>query len=228
MPGPVYVLPSGPDAESSSRSSCSSGSVRSHLIAFEVMTALSSLSSRLAPALVTACLVLVACGGSEMTLSEYGAELESLVANMNARLELGEKALESEPATVELIRTWADDRMVARNEFMAAFNALTPPDEAKELSRAAAESIAALVAAEQEMVDEIHRIDDLATLQQIWSSPTGQAARAADEKAVAICRAAQAAMDATAGRAQFAGTPWVPAELQEVVQVAFGCRPADR
>lgn len=184
--------------------------------------------SRLTCAVGAAALVLVACGGNQLTLSEYAAEMESLVATMNARLDLGTEALDTEPSTVELIRTWADDRMVARNEFMDAFNALTPPEGAVELSKAAAETIAALVSAEQEMVDEIHRVDDLATLQRIWSSPLGQAARLADEKAVAICEAAQAAMDSTEERAQFAGTPWVPAELQDVVRVTFGCTPADR
>lgn len=179
-------------------------------------------------ALGAAALVLVACGGSGVTLSGYAAEIESLVATMNARLDLGTEALDTEPSTVELIRTWADDRMVARNEFMSAFNALTPPDEAVELSKAASDAISALVAAEQEMVDEIRRVDDLATLQRIWSSPVGQAARVADEKAVAICQAAQDTMDSTAERARFAGTPWVPAELQEIVRVAFGCTPADR
>ncbi len=171
---------------------------------------------------------LAACGEAEMSLSEYGTEIETLVNDMNARLDRGTTALDTEPSSVELIRMWADDRMEARNEFMASFNALMAPEEAVDLSEAAAETIAALIAAEQEMVDEIHRIDDLATLQQIWLSPSGQAARVADEKAVALCQAAQAAMDSTADRAQFVGTPWVPAELQDVVRVAFGCTPADR
>ena len=228
MPGPVCAPRNGLAAESNSRFSFPGTSIGSAPDSVWVMGLHRFLSTRLTLALGAAAVVLVACGGSGMTLSEYAAELESLVATMNARLDVGTEALDTEPSTVDLIRTWADDRMVARNEFMNAFNALTPPDEAVELSEAAAETISVLVAAEQEMVDEIHRVDDLATLQRMWSSPVGQAARLADEKAVAICQAAQAAMDSTAERAQFAGTPWVPAELQDVVRVAFGCTPADR
>lgn len=179
-------------------------------------------------ALAALVLVLASCGGSETSLSEYASELESLVATMNARLDLGTEALDTEPASVELIRKWADDRIAARDEFMAALTATPPPAEAADLHAAATDTIGALVAAEKEMVAEIHRIDDLATLQQIWSSPAGQAARLADEKAVEICMAAQAAMDSTADRSQFVGTPWVPAELQDVVRVTFGCTPADR
>ena len=74
----------------------------------------------------------------------------------------------------------------------------------------------------------IHEIDDLATLRQIWSTPSGQAARLADEKAVEICRAAQAAMDSTADRSAFVDMPWVPPELQEIVNVTFGCTPEER
>lgn len=177
---------------------------------------------------VAATLTLGACGSSETSLSEYATELETLVAQMNARLDLGTEALDTETPTVELIRTWADDRMVARNEFLTALKDLAPPEEAADLAAAAVETISALVEAEQQMVDEIQRIDELAALQQIWSSPSGQAARVADQKAVEICQAAQAAMDSTTDRAQFVGTPWVPAELQDVVRVAFGCTAADR
>ncbi len=179
-------------------------------------------------ALAAAALVLASCGGADTSMSEYAAELESLVATMNARLDLGTQALDSEPSTVELIRKWADDRIAARDEFIDTFNAIPPPKEAEDLHAAAADTLGALVAAEKEMVAEIHRIDDLATLQQIWSSPAGQAARVADERAVEICQAAQAAMDSTADRSQFVGTPWVPAELQDIVRVTFGCTPADR
>jgi len=182
----------------------------------------------LALALGAAALVLAACGSADASLSEYAGELESLVATMNARLDRGTEALDTEPSTVELIRKWADDRIAARNEFMDALAAIVPPEEVEDLHAAATDTIGSLVAAEQGMVDEIHRIDDLATLQSIWSSPAGQAARVADAKAVEICQAAQVAMDSTADRAQFAGTPWVPAELQDVVRVAFGCTPADR
>lgn len=187
-----------------------------------------SLVSRLTVAFAAAALVLVACGSSEMSLSDYAAEIESLVATMNDRLDLGTEALDTEPSTVELIRKWADDRIEARGEFIDAFNAISPPTEAKDLHAAAADTLGALVTAEREMVAEIHRIDDLATLQQMWSSPAGQAARAADAKAVEICQAAQAAMDSTADRSQFVGTPWVPAELQDIVRVTFGCTPVDR
>lgn len=82
--------------------------------------------------------------------------------------------------------------------------------------------------AEQEVADLAHASDDLQTVSALWDSPTGEAARAADQKAIELCQAAQQALNSTEERQRLAGVPWVPSELQEVVTVAFGCLAEDR
>ncbi|NNL13318.1 MAG: hypothetical protein HKO82_06480, partial [Acidimicrobiia bacterium] len=106
--------------------------------------------------------------------------------------------------------------------------AIEPPDEAADLHAAAVDAITALVAAEQELFDVANTSDDLETLENLWTSPAGEAARAADAKAIEICQAAEAAINSTEERQALVGMPWVPSELQEVVTVAFGCTAAER
>ena len=79
------------------------------------------------------------------------------------------------------------------------------------------------MAAEQVVFEQASVITDLEEIGRLWETPAGQAARIADEQAVAICQAAEAAISSTQDRRQFVGMPWVPTELQAVVSVAFGC-----
>ena len=180
----------------------------------------------LLPALLLGAL-LIGCGGSA-TLSEYATAVEDLVTSMNLQLDADIVELEAAPPTVSGIREWAAKRMVLRNGFLADFEELDPPQQAADLHDAALEAIQALVAAEQALADRAQETDDLDELQNLWTSPQGQAARVADAKAVEICRAAQEALNSTADRAVFAGMPWVPPELQEVVTVVFSCSGDER
>lgn len=43
------------------------------------------------------------------------------------------------------------------------------------------------------------------------------------ETGFGVCREMQAAFDETRERAVIEGTPWLPAEMEESVEVAFGC-----
>jgi non-ribosomal peptide synthetase component F len=168
-----------------------------------------------------------ACGGGP-SLTDYAAELETMVTTMNDRLDRIDEDLAGSEQTVPRIHGYAEDRIEARTTFLASLEALEPPTEAEDLHVAALDAIRSLVAAEQTLFEQAMASDDLEELTTLWNTPAGAAARAADEQAVAICRAAEAAINSTAERQAFAGMPWVPTELQEVVTVAFGCTAADR
>ena len=168
-----------------------------------------------------------ACSSSP-SLTEYAAELEAVVQSHNAGMDANDRSLDSQPSTVENIRAYASTRMGLRDAFLAGFEALEPPGEAKDLHEAALETIRAVVSAERNLFNVASTSDDLTELQNLWASPAGQTARAADEQAVAICQAAEAAINSTEERQALVGMPWVPSELQEVVTVAFGCTAAER
>ena len=81
---------------------------------------------------------------------------------------------------------------------------------------------------EAELAARVLAMDSPVGIEEIWETTEGQAARAADADAVALCRAAQAEFDSTKERAALEGVPWIPADLKQVVRVAFGCTPEER
>ena len=177
---------------------------------------------------LVACLVATGCGGGGLSLTQYASETERLATTMNSRLDDLDVIFDGEVSTVAEVRTYATDRMTARNAFLAGFEELDPPGEAEDLHEASLAIIRTLVEAEQELADLAFASDDLETLAGLWDSPTGQKARSVDAQVVALCQAAQASLNSTRERQAFVGQPWVPSELQEVVEVSFGCTEAER
>jgi len=170
--------------------------------------------------------VATACGGG-LTLGEYAEELESLVATMNADLDQLDAGLE-ETQDLETVRSYAQERVEIRSDFLAALRALDPPDDVAELHVVAIGIIERLTAAESVLADRVMSMESTDGLESIWDTPEGVAARTADEEAVALCLAAQTTLDDTADRSQFKDVPWIPPEMKEVVVVVFGCLATER
>ena len=61
----------------------------------------------------------------------------------------------------------------------------------------------------------------------LLDSPEAKALEVATAGMIGFCLERQAEFDATADREVFADTAWIPAEMQEVVLVAFGCESLD-
>lgn len=178
--------------------------------------------------LLGAGLLLLGACSSGPSLTEYAAEVEAIVATHNADMDDNDAYLASEPETLERIQTYAQRRMEFRTTFLAAMEGLEPPREAQDLQDAALATLRSLVESEQVLFERATAATDVADVGDIWASPEGQAARAADAQAIAICQAAEAAINSTEERQALVGMPWVPTELQEVVTVAFGCTAAER
>lgn len=180
--------------------------------------------------IVTGLLVigLVACGGdSGSGLEEYAAQLEDEVAAMNVRLDEIDIQLEDVASVDEARRLW-DQRIAARQRFVDHLRAVDPPESATELHAAGDDIMGRLVEAEAAMGMLAGEYETVASLGWIWNTPEGQAARAVDQEAVGICRAAQASFDETAGREVLADVPWVTSDMKEVIDVVFGCTAEER
>jgi hypothetical protein len=170
--------------------------------------------------------IATACGGGP-TLGEYAEELESLVVTMNAHLDQLDAGLETTP-DMEAVRSYARERVEIRSDFLAALSALDPPDDVAELHVVAVGIMERLTAAESALADRVMSMDSTDSIESIWATPEGIAARTADEEAVAVCLAAQTTLDDTADRSQLKDVPWIPPEMKEVVVVVFGCLVDDR
>lgn len=79
-----------------------------------------------------------------------------------------------------------------------------------------------LAAAEAELAEVAAGGATVGSLAALFQLPEGQGVAAAEGEAIALCQAAQADFD-SAEDARLAGSVWIPAELKEVVSVAFRC-----
>jgi hypothetical protein len=175
--------------------------------------------------LVLGLLTSACSGGSSVT--DYAEEVEALVVTMNARLDDLDADLEQNQ-DLDHIRTYAAQRVVARSALIDSLDTLVPPDDVAELHGTALEILKRVTAAEAAMADRVMTWTSEFDIEPIWETPEGVAARTADADAIAVCFAAQAEFDPTADRAVFKDTPWIPAEMKEVIVVAFGCEAEDR
>lgn len=176
--------------------------------------------------LVIAALLFGACS-SGPTLGEYAEQVESLVVGMNGRIDAADAALAADE-TLDQARASATERVSARRDFIDELGDLDPPEGAAELHETTLDIMSRLTEAETAVAQLVIDADSLAELGDVWATPEGQAARAIDAETVALCLAAQEALDATAQRRDLSGVPWIPAEMTEVVQVTFGCLAEER
>lgn len=170
---------------------------------------------------------LTACGGESTSLSEYAGQLEDEVGVMNARLDEIDTQLDRAASVDEAVQLW-NQRIAARQRFLDFLATVDPPASASEAHAAADDILERLTAAEAAMATLADEYETVPSLGQIWDTPEGQAARAVDQEAVAICRAVQAHFEETADRAALEAVPWLTDEMTEVIDVVFGCTAEER
>ena len=168
-------------------------------------------------------LVLVACGGGTLSLSEYGEQGEQLVIDVSQRVDALDAELGSEDQTLDSVRAYWDQRVEARRDFSEGLEALEPPEEATELHAVVVDMFNRLTVAEESLAARVTSLETVSGPAEWWATPEGQAARAVDDEVTQICVVAQGAFDETVGREAVAEVPWMPPEMKEVVRVAFGC-----
>lgn len=159
---------------------------------------------------------------SEMSLPEYAEEVEALVTTMNARLdELDVEFVDT--ANLSGIKEYARERVKARTDFLSGMNELDAPEVVVELHTEAISIMDRVVETEGTLSEMVQNLDSVSDVDSIWETPEGVAARTADERAVALCEAAQDTLDSTASGSDLEGVPWIPPEMKQIVRVAFGC-----
>ena len=181
-------------------------------------------------AALAACLFLglAGCGGSEPTLTDYAEGVEALTTALYDTTDQISSEIEAKvgpsgmPPAADLHAAYRDGA-AAFQDFLDGLGDVDPPSDIAELHAALIDLATRLAATSDAMsarVDEFKDGDDWDALMQ---TPQARAARAAEEEIVAFCQERQAELDATVGREGLSDAPWIPAEMQEVVLVAFGC-----
>ena len=172
-------------------------------------------------------LIVAACGNGAMTLSEYAGAAEGLVAEMEASFAALDGEWEGQAPTVAGAERYWEGRLAIRDEFLDGVQELRPPEQVADQHRAAVAVFEKITAADAALADAVA---GMATIDEHWQwvdTPEGRAAAAVLEEVYEFCRSSQDEYDATRARESLDDLPWVPAEMAEVVKVAFGCPPAD-
>ena len=166
---------------------------------------------------------LAACGASTLTVSEYAAEAEALVARMTAEFAELDAAWESQAPSREGALAYWDGRLEIRGDFLEGVEALDPPDAVAEQHAAALDVFTRITQADEALAARVAAMDEVTEHRGWLETPEGAASLALLEEVYAFCRASQAEYDATEEREGLEDVPWLPSEMTEVVSVAFGC-----
>ena len=166
--------------------------------------------------------ILASSCASEISLPEYAKEVEALVTTMNARLDELETEF-SDAEDLDDIKEYARERVEARTVFISGMRELDAPEAVADLHGEAITIMGRVVETEGTLSDMIQKLDSVSDVDSIWDTPEGVAARAADERAVVLCEAAQETLDSTDSGSELEGVPWIPPEMKQIVRVAFGC-----
>ena len=167
--------------------------------------------------------LMTACGGGTLTLSEYSADMATLVETLDSRLDAEAEKYNSGSPTVEGLRSYLAIRVDAYRTAVDGINAADPPDQVEDLHQTFAKIIGNLLTAEEERAAFAHTVDSVEALPLVWDGPESDAVSAAEADAIVLCRAAQTEFDATEQREALVDVPWMPSELKEVVSIALNC-----
>ncbi len=180
-------------------------------------------------------LLLVSCGGGELTMSEYVDAVDAIFARGIERYEAVVVSPQGQVLIVgqgehlgftgqgaQLTDFTPQDLSVAleqvagiQAEALEAAAAIEPPDQIADIH--------ALYFRELPIAELAARAATAADWYELSDSPEMEAYRVALAGDSQVCIEFQATLDATADRGVFADTPWMPGELTEIVDYALGC-----
>ena len=169
--------------------------------------------------------MVVACSPPSMSVTEYAAEVELLVAEMESRFATIDREWESQTPSVRGAQVYWQQRLDIRNDFLEAVEALAPPFEIASMHDDAVEVFTRITTADEELARRVARYTEVTEHRQWLDTPEGAASLAILEDVFEFCRSSQATFDATESRGEAADVPWIPQEMKLVVSVAFGCPP---
>jgi hypothetical protein len=173
-------------------------------------------------ALVVGCLtvMLVACGGGGLSLTEYAERLDVLALELGGLLDAGDIQMSAGTPTLEDAQEVLTSAVAARSGFQEGLTALDPPEGFADVHSDFVEVHSRIIAAQEAFAS---RAATAATLEELDQSTEAEAYRAIGTEAASLCQEFRARIDATADREVFADAPWIPGEMKEVVEVTFRC-----
>ncbi|MGI9584014.1 MAG: hypothetical protein ACR2N7_00295 [Acidimicrobiia bacterium] len=173
------------------------------------------------PAMACLCLGLLvaACGGGALSLTEYTERLQLIGFTMLA--EFGEIETEMESATtVEEGEALLDRAVAIRTDLQNDLTDLNPPEVFVELHADLVTMLGRVLAATQAWAASS---ETASSLDELQTSSEALTYWNLDADMALLCIELESKLDAIAEREIFADVPWVPGDMKEVVTLAGGC-----
>lgn len=165
--------------------------------------------------------VLAACAGSSLSMSEYGDRLDEIRATYTPQAEaVWAEYLQLPEPTLEDLKTLFDRDAALRIEIEELFRDLDPPDEIADLHDLLVDWVTSLRQADEALAT---RVGTLGSWDEFLLSAEYRAFETTLTGGAGVCNEFQAKLDATAERGVFADTPWIAGDLKEVVDAVIGC-----
>lgn len=183
---------------------------------------------RLVSIVVALTVLLSGCGGNEISLAEYVEHVQAMVARAGDQADqlyaspegavLAAEGAALEDFTPQDLQTALEGIGAIETELLETASEIEPPEVVAEFHQLffddtytrAREALAARAATASDWVE-------------LSATSEMGAYRAAVARDKQLCVDVQADLDATAGRAEFVETPWIPGELKEIVDAVLGC-----
>lgn len=177
--------------------------------------------------LVTLVLLLGACGGAEMSMTEYGDRIDVIAREASERGEAVFAELAGTPDMTPQQLQVGIQRVLReiRIPLQEAVDGIDPPASIADLHELMWNWHAEFIATEEALAV---RVGDAEDSVEGWTalsdSPEMAAYRTALAEGKEICDSFQARLDATAEAGALSDTPWIPSDMKEIVEAALGCQ----
>jgi hypothetical protein len=168
-------------------------------------------------------LVVVACGGADMTLGEYSTQGQAITMVMEERIQALDSGLDFQTANTDAVDDYWDRRVEARVEALERLQDLNPPATIADLHEQGMDLFSDLVEGEKAMAVRIASFDAVTEPSQWWDTTEGKSVQAVNEQIFVLCNRFQATYDATIARVVLSDAPWIPDLMKEVIQIDVGC-----
>ena len=170
---------------------------------------------------------LAACGGGELSLTEYMEQVDAAATTAGERgEELVADAAEMGDVAPSQLQAFLERSLgELRVPLQETVDELTPPDQLADLHERLWGWHAELIAVETTLASRVGGTEDTeAGWTALSDSPEMLAYRTTIAKGKQLCNGFQAELDAISDLGGFADAPWMPGELRGVVETALGCQ----
>ena len=172
-------------------------------------------------------LLMGACGGDDITLTEYVEQVNvaAEAASQKGAELLADAARMTDPTPAQLQAGLERALREIRIPLQDAIDDIAPPDQLADLHDLMWDWHASFISIEQALAARFGTADDTqAGWEALSDSPEMAAYRVALAEGKQVCDGFQSELDDIAALGVFADTPWMPGELQNVVDAALGCQ----